>query len=374
MSMQEIATIAASHFRNGIAESIYINTGIDVTHPVTVYGTVNEICNYKCQYCEFWRLPNYRPEMSIAEWQKAILSLKDFVGKFHIQFSGGEPYLKKGFVDLLTFCHDNGVTWGVVTNGSAFLSDKIVKQTVDARPFNINISVDSMRAEIHDNSRGIKGSLERVVAGIGKVAAARKEAGLNFPIVIKPVVHRLNFRYLTEMVPWITEIGGTVINFQPVDRWTPETYKDLWIEDPKDMEDLAKVCEELIAMKRAGAPILSSELFLGAWGKHFREEKAPPENMPCRVGMRNYFIRPDGNVELCWFYKTVGNVKDMSAREIWHGDEAKKRRKETVECDSLCLFSCLAHKTMKDKLKMGLTVISGLKNSATKSAALTKVG
>ena len=29
---------------------------------------------------------------------------------------------------------------------------------------------------------------------------------------------------------------------------------------------------------------------------------------------------------------------------------------------------------MKDKLKMGLTVISGLKNSATKSAALTKAG
>ena len=68
------------------------------------------------------------------------------------------------------------------------------------------------------------------------------------------------------------------------------------------MEDLAGSAEELIAMKRAGAPILSSELFLSAWGKHFREEKAPPENMPCRVGMRNYFIRPDGNVELCWVH------------------------------------------------------------------------
>jgi len=34
-----------------------------------------------------------------------------------------------------------------------------------------------------------------------------------------------------------------------------------------------------------------------------------------------------------------------------------------VACDSLCLFSCLAHKTMKDKLKMGLTVISGLRKA-----------
>jgi radical SAM protein with 4Fe4S-binding SPASM domain len=364
MSLYEIATVAANHFRNGLAESLYLNTGMDITHPVTVYGTVNEICNYKCGYCEFWRLPNYREEMRIVEWQKAILDLKKFVGRFHIQFSGGEPYLKKGFVDLLQFCHDNGVTWGVVTNGSAFMSDKIVQATVDARPFNINVSIDSKRPDVHDRSRGIEGSLERVTAGIGKIAAARKAVGLTFPIVIKPVVHRLNFRYLPEMVPWIREIGGTVINFQPVDRWTPETYQDLWISDPKDLEDLGRVRDELLAMKRAGAPILNSELFLQAWEKHFLEEKAPPEYQPCRVGMRNYFIRPNGDVELCWFYKPVGNVKTSSAREIWYGEEAVERRKETTACDSLCLFSCLAHKTIKDKLKMGLTVISGLRQAA----------
>jgi sulfatase maturation enzyme AslB (radical SAM superfamily) len=152
MSLYEIAAVAANHFRNGLAQSLYLNTGMDITHPVTVYETVNEICNYKCGYCEFWRLPNYREEMRIEEWQKAILDLKAFVGRFHIQFSAGEPYLKKGFVDLLQFCHDNGVAGGMVTNGSAFMSDKIVQSTVDARPFNINISIDSKRPEVHDRS------------------------------------------------------------------------------------------------------------------------------------------------------------------------------------------------------------------------------
>ena len=234
MSMQEFATIAASHFRNGIAESLYINTGIDVTHPVTVYGTVNEICNYKCQYCEFWRMPNYRPEMSIAEWQKAILDLKEFVGKFHIQFSGGEPYLKKGFVDLLTFCHDNSVTWGVVTNGSAFLSDKIVKTTVDARPFNINISVDSMRPEIHDNSReyqrvaGARGGRDRESGGRSKRGGPqfsdRDQAGgapSQFPILDRDgsVDHR-DRRHGNQF-----PASGSLD--------TRDAYKDLWIEDPK---------------------------------------------------------------------------------------------------------------------------------------------
>jgi MoaA/NifB/PqqE/SkfB family radical SAM enzyme len=360
MRLLDFGSLAARHVRNGLAEEVYLHTGQDFTRPVTIYGTVNEVCNYKCGYCECWRRAEYEQELTIDEWQNAILSLKEFLGQFHIQFSGGEPYIKKGFVDLLRFCHEQGVSWGVITNGSAYLSDNIVKQTVAAQPLNINISIDSKRPEVHDRSRGIDGSLERVVKGIRKIADARAAAGQSFPIVIKPVVHRLNFRYLTEMVEWVQEIGATVISFQPVDRWTPETYGDLWITEQKDMDELARVRDELVAMKRAGAPILNSELILGAWEKHFREEKAPPEYMPCRVGMRNFFIRPNGDVELCWFYKRVGNVKTMTAREIWYGEEARGRRKETVECDSLCLFTCLSHKTLGDKVKMGLTLISGL--------------
>jgi MoaA/NifB/PqqE/SkfB family radical SAM enzyme len=359
MSLSSFATVAAKHLRNGLAEELYLHTGHDFTKPVTIYGTVNEVCNYKCRYCECWRLPEYQQEMTIDEWQKAILDLKEFLGSFHLQFSGGEPYIKKGFLDLIAFCHNQGVSWGVVTNGSTFLSDKVVNKTISAQPFTINISIDSKRPEVHDYSRGIEGSLGRVEAGIRKLAAARREARLTFPIVIKPVVHRLNFRYLPEMVSWIQEIGATVINFQPVDRWTPETHGELWIGEP-ELVELGSVRDELLRMKRSGAPILNSELHLLAWEKHFRDEKAPTEYLPCRVGLRNYFIRPNGDVELCWFYKTVGNVRRNTAREIWYGEEARQRRKETVECDSLCLFTCLSHKSIGDKVKMGLTLISGI--------------
>lgn len=359
MRLVELAVVAKNHTRNALAEELYIHTRKDLTRPITVHGIVNEACNYKCRYCECWRVEKLRPEMSIEEWQKAILDLKAFLGKFHIEFSGGEPFVKKGFVDLIEFCHAQGLSWGVTTNGSSFLSDSIVRRVLGARPFNINVSIDSKRPEIHNYSRGIEGSLNRVVQGLAKVSQVRKEEGLSFPIIIKPVVHRLNFRYLPEMVEWIQTIGGTVINFQPVDRWTPETFNELWIESAEDMADLIKVRDQLLTMKRAGAPILNSELILSAWDKHFLEQKAPQEYMPCRVGMRNYFIRPDGDVEVCWYYKPIGNVKKSTAKEIWYGEEARQRREETVACDSLCLFTCLSQKTLGDKVKMGLTLITG---------------
>ena len=359
MRLIEIATVAKNHARNAFAEELYLHTGKDFTRPVTIQGIVNEVCNYKCRYCECWRLPVYRPEMSIEEWQLAIQDLKSFLGRFHIEFSGGEPYVKKNFVDLIEFCHSAGVSWGVTTNGSAFLSEKIVRRTVAARPFNINISIDSKRQEIHNYSRGIDGSLDRITEGLANITRIRREEGLDFPVIIKPVVHRLNFRYLPEMVDWIRTIGGSVINFQPVDRWTPETHNELWIDSAEDLADLVKVRDQLLAMKRAGAPILNSELILNAWEQHFRELKAPEEYRPCRVGMRNFFIRPDGDVEVCWYYKPIGNIKTSTVREIWYGEEARQRRQETVGCDSLCLFTCLSQKTLGDKVKMALTLFTG---------------
>ena len=61
--------------------------------------------------------------------------------------------------------------------------------------------------------------------------------------------------------------------------------------------------------------------------------------------------------EECSFYPPIGNVKTQSAREIWFGEVAAQRSKETVACKSLCLFTCLSQKTIKDKARMALTLV-----------------
>ena len=357
MKLATIGQLAVKHVRNAVAEEIYIRTGKDMTRPVTVYGIVNERCNYKCKYCEYWRLPNYVDEMSTEEWTNALLSLKEFIGSYHVEFSGGEPYIKKGFLDICKACHDNGIKWGVTTNGSAF-SEKIIKQTVDLRPFNINMSMDSHIAEIHDYARGIEGSLEKITKGIQMLIAERNAQGLDFPVIIKPVVHKLNYKYLPDMVDWVKQLGATAINMQPVDRWSDETRGELWIPE-EEIPALMEVSKELVRRKKAGDPILNSELLLNSWDKHFREEKAPAEVMPCRVGMRNYFIRTNGDVEVCWYFPPIGNVKLQSARDIWYSELGNQRRSETTACDRLCLFTCLSQKTVLDKAKMAVTLITG---------------
>ena len=107
---------------------------------------------------------------------------------------------------------------------------------------------------------------------------------------------------------------------------------------------MEQITEQLLEMKHDGAPIMNSAQVLKLFVPGFREEQALPEAMPCRVGLRDYFIRTNGDVEVCFYYPAIGNVKEQSAKEIWYSEKAEKIRKETVECEKLCLHTCLSQK------------------------------
>lgn len=355
MKVSTLAQLAFKHTYNHVAEELYIHSGTDITKPVTFYGLVNERCNVACRYCEYWRLAKYKDEMTIEQWQNALLSIKQFVGKFSISFSGGEPFIKPGFLDLMAFCHQNGILSGVTTNGSA-LNRKNAAKLVDAQPFNLCVSCDAPNAELHDYLRGYPGLFQKLSDGIKYVREERDKKGLNFPIIIKPTINKKNYAYLPDMVEWCKEVGATAVNFQPMDRWTKETYDELWIDEDEHPE-LQKVADRMIELKRQGEPILNSELLISMLVPHFREETAPPEVMPCRVGLRDFFIRTNGDVEVCFYFPAIGNIKEQSAREIWYGPKAQEIRKQTIECDRLCLYTCLSQKTLGDKVKMGMTLL-----------------
>jgi MoaA/NifB/PqqE/SkfB family radical SAM enzyme len=357
MELSRLSSLAWKHTRNAFAEEAYIRTGHDNTKPVTFYGLVNERCNVKCRYCEYWRLKHYVPEMTIEEWRSALISIKDFVGSFSINFSGGEPFIKPGFIDLLGWCNHNDISAGVTTNGSA-LTQRNAAAVVASDPFNVNISVDAPNAEVHDYLRGYPGLFEKLSKGISYLINERDRQGKRFPINIKPTVNSKNFRLMPELIEWAMTIGASCVQLQPMDRWTPETYEELWIEEA-DLPEFEQVVETLIEMQRSGAPILTPPNILRLFPDNFRGKKAPKHVLPCRVGMRDFFIRTDGQVQVCVHWPSIGNIREQSARDIWYGPKAQGIRKGTIECDRLCLITCLSQKTLLDKVSMGVKLLKG---------------
>lgn len=148
-------------------------------------------------------------------------------------------------------------------------------------------------------------------------------------------------------------------------RSTPETYDELWIKEP-ELPEFERMVQHLIEMKRAGAPILTPEPALSLMSDHFREKKASTEEMPCRIGLRNFTIATNGDVYICHRgYPVAGNLKTQTAREIWYGAKAREIRRQTVACQQLCLNTCVSQKTLADKIRMGLLM---LKNPRSKHA------
>ncbi|MBW4618326.1 MAG: radical SAM protein [Cyanosarcina radialis HA8281-LM2] len=358
MRVRHFLETATRHSIQSVAENIYLKTGCDLTRPLAIRGMINERCNYKCRYCNCWRMEEYQEEMTIAQWQAALLSLKEFIGSYFIQFAGGEPFIKKGFVELLEFCRTQGINWGVITNGSTF-DRRTVERVVAAQPLKIDISVDSASSEIHDFARGVPGSLEKISQGIRFLREQKERQSLNFPIRIKPTVHKYNFRYLPELVEWSQQIGATSIDFAPVrpTYGVSEIETDLWLQEEIDIEDLRQIVDRLLAMKERGMPIETSAAKLRSFPDHFRGKPIYHGVSPCRVGLRDYHLLSNGDVRMCWFYPTIGNVKTDSAREIWFSDRARELRAQMVNCKKFgsvsCANSCLAHRNLGQKFALG---------------------
>ncbi len=360
MRIVDLARIGARRLRYEAAEQLYLKLGVDRTRPVAIRGMVNERCNYKCSYCAFWRLPAYRNEMTLADWQRGLAGLRAWLGPFTIQFSGGEPFLWKPFLELVAWCHEQGIRWGVITNGSA-LTPGVVQRLVAARPLNVDVSVDGPDADSHDTVRGVAGSLARIGAGLTRLRTARDAACARFAIRIKPTVHRHNLRHLDALVAWTQEVGATSIDFSPVRPWTTEVDRDLWIESEADSAALAAMVETLIALRLGGAPIETETARLRAMPAHFRREVVTPRLAPCRVGLRDFHILPDGEVRMCWHYPAIGDIRMSSARDLWYGDVATRQRSAMMSCAKFgsveCAASCLAHRSFGEDLRRGMLLL-----------------
>lgn len=363
MKLSTLFHLGFTDVKSAAAEQLYLRTGRDITKPMYFTGYVNERCNIKCRYCDYWRLPHYQKEMPIEAWQQALLSLKDFVGRYVIAFTGGEPFIKPGFIDLLLWCHQHGIGVAVTTNGTA-LTTKNAQKIAESGVSQINVSLDTHFSEVNDYLRGKHGLLSRVTTGIGYLREARDRNRQDFPIILKPTITSKNFRHLPELVEWAKKIGATGVNIAPLHRHTAETYNELWIEE-EDLEDLRKVLDRLLEMKTHREPIINSAETLRLLPQYFRESTVAQQYIQCRHVTRNFAILPNGNVQVCDCQPSIGNVCSQSARDIWYGEKAQQVRREKITCTRRCLTTPLAHRSLNDKVKTGLNILRYKDSGAT---------
>lgn len=110
---------------------------------------------------------------------------------FQINFGGGEPFLRKDFLQILRYAQARGITTCVSTNGTV-LDDALVDELLEMAPVYLQVSLDGARAETNDAIRG-RGTFARIMAGIESLAVR------GYPdLSLNMVVTRLNAGEIAE--------------------------------------------------------------------------------------------------------------------------------------------------------------------------------
>lgn len=303
-------------------------------------------CNQKCKHCYHTEYTN--EPLSFKDIEKIIEDYLELLKKYneinkiegfnkigHINVTGGEPFIRKDFMDILELLYEKRdyFTFGILTNGS-YITDEIAKKLVKLQVAHVQVSIDG-GPKVHDFIRG-NGNFERTFNAIDILRkykirtivsfTASKINYKEFPIVAEYCKkHDVSTLWSDRLVP----IGnGVNIGEQCLSsKECLEYFKIMKNEQDKALKD--ENCKTEIYMKRALQ-------FIASKGTIYT----------CKAADSAFTIDEFGNILPCRRMPIkCGNILKDNLSDIYFNNEIMKqiRKKEIPrECEK-CRFRNLCN-------------------------------
>jgi radical SAM protein with 4Fe4S-binding SPASM domain len=328
-------------------------------HPLRyLFLEITRRCNLACRHCgsDCGRAPDDAGSLKTKEWAAFV---DDLAARFPKRrglmcvVTGGEPLCHPDLEVILGRISGHGFPIGLVTNGYA-LSARNARRLRDLGVSSLTVSLDGQR-DSHDWLRGVPGSFDRAIDGLGHAAA------LSFRLF--DVVTCANPRNMDEL-----DAVLDLLRRKGVRRWRIFSIfpKGRAAGNPELLLS-AEQLRALLGWIRARRPMLAAEGF----DLDFSCEGYLPPDVDRAVRSEPYFCRAgiciasvlhDGAIAACPnISRTLaqGNVRTDDLAKVWEErfeafrDRAWMRRGPCVECaewdrclgNSLHLWDAAANQT-----------------------------
>lgn len=163
------------------------NLKVTLSNPLSLCWQVTKRCNYNCPFCLSGEQDLF--ELSLCRI-KSIIDILSDANLVRIDFTGGEPFIRTDFCEILTYASEKGIETLVTSNGSVW-SEKITRTLLDTNTL-LLISLDGDE-EIHDKSRG-KGAYKKAVETIKKYRDAGVPLRINY-LIRKDNLDKIDYIY-----------------------------------------------------------------------------------------------------------------------------------------------------------------------------------
>ena len=257
--------------------------------------------------------------------------------------TGGEPFLRKDFVEIISNIIENSGVPRVSINSNGFYVDRIkkflpvlIKRFKDTE-FTLSISIDGPE-KIHDKVRVFEGAYKKAIETLEAMNNYRINENfyLKLSSVLTPDNVSFMRNFLDETSKWEIDFHEIIlVRDVPVEQ-------QLAVKD--DFEKLNKLQHE-----RASSSFRRSfngKLFKKLYVETLKKVDNNKIYSPCMAGGRFVEIFPDGVVRGCeieklWDISKIGTVdakKNLDIVDVIQSQKAKKFQKIAKKCT--CTFEC----------------------------------
>lgn len=286
-------------------KEMHYSSPFHLSAPLVAFVEITRACNLRCKHCYISGGDPRENELSIQELFSLLRELKS-MGVLLLVLTGGEPLLRKGFLDIINFATSLGFYMiEVITNG-ILLNDALTARL----PTNIMmaVSVDGLSV---GPTRGI--SLDRIQSNI----LGLQKRGISTSLWWN--VNHINMNGFHDVACWGLDHGIDIFMTDILPLGRAKAYPELMpnVEDIKrDAE-----CHEVYRSKRAVQHnIFKARRTLNPFTLMIRFENIIGA---CKGGRSNVYIASNGDIYPCNTAAAegkylAGNVRTSKFQEIWN--------------------------------------------------------
>ncbi len=297
------------------------NTSIDFSPryysaPNSVIFEVTRECNLSCKHCLVSAGRILSDELTLEEVFHILDQMKE-MKVFMVNFGGGEPFMRKDFMDILRYASSKNLGITISTSGY-FIDDAILDQLDMIKAFSVQISVDGLR-DTHDRFRGRKGSFDRAVSALKQFSAR------GYHTTMSTMIMKNNIGEMASLLDLCIDSQVSMFKlstFMPAGRGARNAANHTISKSR--MRELAqfmqqqkeKHADHLLIDDKATYPFLLDI-------PHSHGDSCPvPVNhkIGCSAARATINISPDGTVYPCPFLTSfpAGNLKREKLSDIWN--------------------------------------------------------
>ncbi len=294
-------------------------------------------CQQDCLHCYMRGEPTYRQELrNELDFDTCIRIIDDFVTttkewgvRGSINFSGGDPLLKPGIIDLVRYSTESGLSVGILGNPN-LLNEKIASDLKSAGLVRYQVSIDGLE-HTHDRFRGRVGLFQDTLRAIRVL----NEVGIRSVVMF--TLSKVNKDELIDVIRLVSREKVTAFDFArlvPIGKGAQ--LREQMIEPLEYRRLLLSVLDEYKRLQEEGSTthfgrkdhlwkLLYYELGL------YKRISQEGENLiydGCAIGNRTLTLLADGTVYACRRLPIkVGKMPEESIRKIFiESQELNKMR------------------------------------------------